>query len=81
MTAKQRRQIMQKVIEIKGMTCNHCGEGVKKALDAIDGVEAKVDVKNNIAIVSLSKEVDDHELGNAVIDAGYEVVSIKEDRN
>lgn len=71
---------MQKVIEIRGMTCNHCGEGVKKALDAIAGVEAKVDVKENIAIVRLSEDVDDHELRNAVMDAGYEVVSIKEDK-
>ncbi len=71
---------MQKVIEICGMTCNHCGEGIEKALNAIAGVDARVDVKKNIAIVELIGNVDDHELRNAVKDAGYVVISVKDYR-
>ncbi len=68
---------MEKIIEIDGMTCNHCGASVEKALNAIAGVRAKTDVRKNIATVELSQDVDDHELSNAVKDAGYEVKSIK----
>lgn len=69
---------MKKIIEINGMTCNHCAAGVEKALNAVAGVEAKVDLKKKIAIVELKEHIDDHELANAVKDAGYEAVSIKE---
>lgn len=32
---------MKKIMEIKGMTCEHCQARVEKALNSIDGVEAK----------------------------------------
>lgn len=69
---------MKKIIEINGMSCGHCQARVEKALNAIEGVEAKVDLKKKIAIVDLKKDVDDETLKNAVIEAGYEVVSISE---
>lgn len=53
---------MKKIIEINGMTCNHCAAGVEKALNAVAGVEAKVDLKKKIAIVELKEHIDDHEL-------------------
>ena len=46
--------------------------------NAIDGVEAKVELKKNRAIVTLTKEVEDQLLNNAVTEVGYEVVSITE---
>jgi copper ion binding protein len=69
---------MKKIIEIKGMSCEHCQARVEKALNAIDGVEAKVELKKNRAVVDLSKEVADQLLNDAVTEAGYEVVSVKE---
>lgn len=69
---------MKKVIEINGMSCSHCQARVEKALNEIDGVEAKVDLKKNRAIVKLTKDVSDQILKDAVIEAGYEVVSINE---
>jgi copper ion binding protein len=69
---------MKKVIEIKGMSCGHCQARVEKALNEIDGVEAKVDLKKNRAVVTLAKEVNDQMLSDAVTEAGYEVVSVTE---
>ncbi len=69
---------MKKIIEIKGMSCGHCQASVEKALNAIEGVEAKVDLKRNIATVDLKTDINDETLKNAVIDAGYEVVSVIE---
>lgn len=69
---------MKKVIEINGMSCGHCQARVEKALNGIDGVEAKVELKKNRAIVNLKKEVSDQVLTDAVTEAGYEVVSVAE---
>ncbi|WP_444658058.1 heavy metal translocating P-type ATPase [Caproiciproducens sp. R2] len=69
---------MKKVITINGMSCEHCKARVEKALNAIGGVEAKVDLKKNNATVSLKTEVSDEALKNAVQEAGYEVVSVEE---
>ena len=44
------------------MSCSHCQAAVEKALNGIDGVDAKVDLKKNRAIVDLSKEIDDETL-------------------
>ena len=59
---------MKKIIEIKGMSCAHCQAAVEKALNGIDGVDAKVDLKR-IAIVDLSREIDDVTLKTAVEEA------------
>ena len=72
---------MKKVIAINGMTCQHCQARVEKALNAINGVEAKVDLKKKIAVVDLKNEVADQTLQKAVEEAGYEVVSIKPGKN
>ena len=67
---------MTKVMNINGMMCAHCQAHVEKALNAIDGVEAKVNLEAKNATVTLSKDVSDDVLKNAVTEAGYEVVSI-----
>jgi len=69
---------MKKIMEINGMSCGHCQARVEKALNAIDGVEAKVELNKNRAIVTLKKEVEDQILKEAVTEAGYEVVTISE---
>lgn len=69
---------MKKTIAIEGMSCSHCQKRVEEALRAIDGVNAKVDLKKKEATVRYSKEIDDAVLRKAVEEAGYEVVSIEE---
>ena len=59
------------------MMCAHCSGRVEKALNAIDGVTAKVDLEAKTAHIQLSKEVSDETLKNAVTEAGYEVVGLE----
>jgi len=67
----------EKILLIKGMSCGHCSARVEKALNAIDGVQAKVDLEANSAKVVLSKEISDETFKTAVDNIGYEVVDIK----
>ena len=67
---------MNKTMVINGMMCAHCQAHVEKALNAIDGVEAKVDLAAKTATLTLSRDVSDEVLRQAVTDAGYEVVEI-----
>lgn len=64
-----------KTMIIEGMMCEHCKAHVEKALNAIDGVTATVDLANKSA--SITGDVADDVLTKAVTDAGYEVISIK----
>ena len=66
----------QRTIRISGMHCRNCANSVTNALNAIDGVSAKVSLKDNTAEVSVDRTVDDADLKQAVEKAGFEVVSI-----
>ncbi|MDR3862251.1 MAG: heavy metal-associated domain-containing protein, partial [Flavonifractor sp.] len=67
-----------KTMIIEGMMCGHCTGRVEKALSAIDGVDkVEMSLEDKSAVLSLSKEVDDKVLTDAVTEAGYEVVSVK----
>ena len=64
-------------MQIEGMMCPHCEARVKKALEAIEGVqEAKVSHQAANAIVTATSAVSKDELAKAVTDAGYEVKGI-----
>ena len=68
--------LMKKVLIVDGMMCAHCQMHVQKALEGVDGVqEAVVDLEKKQATVSLSKEVSDQVLMDAVQEAGYTPVS------
>ena len=67
---------MQKTMIIEGMMCQHCKKSVEDALNAIDGVEAKVDLDKKCAAVTLSKDVADQILIDAVTAKDYKVISV-----
>lgn len=70
--------VMKKVLSVDGMMCSHCQMHVQKALEAVDGVqEVVVDLEKKEAVVSLSKDVPDETLMNAVTEAGYTPVDCK----
>lgn len=69
---------MKKIIEINGMHCPKCAGRVENALNAIDGVNAKVNLAKKQAVVTLKVDVADEVLKNAVASLGFEVVSIDE---
>lgn len=69
---------MTETVKIDGMMCNHCEMHVKKALEALDGVEsAEASHEKKQAILKLSREVSEDEIRKAVKDAGYEFVGIE----
>lgn len=68
---------MKKTMLIEGMTCMHCVARVKESLESLDGVvSAEVSLENKSALVSMTKEVRDRKLINAVKNAGYEATEI-----
>lgn len=68
---------MQKTLTIEGMMCGHCAAHVERALNALPGVQAKVDLAHKTAVVQAAQEVSDEVLKKAVQEAGYEVVAIR----
>jgi len=68
--------MLEKTLQIKGMSCPHCSMRVEKVLNAIDGVEAKVDLESNSAKLKLSREVSDEDIKGAVDAIGYEVTDV-----
>ena len=68
---------MTKTMKIEGMMCEHCEATVKKVLEKIDGVaSADVSHKEGTAVVTLSADVADEKLKEAVEDRDYKVLSI-----
>ena len=71
-------ETMTKIMTIEGMMCHHCTGRVEKTLAAIDGVAAvEMSLEGKTATLTLSKEVEDKVLTDAVTEAGYEVVSVQ----
>lgn len=68
-------EVMKKTILIDGMSCGHCSARVEKALNALEGTKATVDLKKKCAFVET--ELSDETLKHAVEDAGYTVKKIK----
>lgn len=67
-------------LQVLGMTCDHCARTVEKALNAIDGAQAKVSFKENIAYIQSEKAIDPNRLIQAVKAAGY-VATLLQDQN
>lgn len=72
---KKMEQKVVKTLNIEGMMCAHCQAHVQKALEGVEGVtQVEVSLEENRATVTMSEEVDDQKLANAVAEAGYKVV-------
>ena len=69
---------MTKTLKVEGMMCMHCEARVKKALEAVAGVEsAAADHEKGTALVTLSADVADELLKKAVEDQDYKVLGIE----
>ena len=69
---------MKKEMKIEGMMCGHCEANVKKALEALDGVqEAVVSHEAGTAVVTLEGNISDDQLKQAVEEQDYTVLEIK----
>lgn len=64
-------------LHIEGMHCQHCVNTVTRSLNRIDGVSARVSLKDGRAVVSYDRKLDGELLRRTVEDAGYQVVSVE----
>ncbi len=69
---------MTRTMKIEGMMCPHCEARVRKALEAVEGVEsAAVSHQEGTAVVTLSAPVADELLKAAVEAQDYPVLGIE----
>lgn len=74
----QEDKTMKKTIRIDGMMCGHCEATVKKALEAIDGVElAEVSHEKGEAVVTLAKEIDTDVFKKIIEDKDFTFISVE----
>ena len=60
-------------IKVNGMMCAHCEAHVKKALEAIEGIEsAAASHEKNLVMITTSGDVEEAAIKAAVEEAGYE---------
>ena len=71
-------KVMKKTLKVEGMMCMHCEARVKKALEAVPGVESAVaDHTMGTAVVTLSAPVEDAVLRAAVEAQDYKVLGVE----
>lgn len=70
-------KIGEKTLVIEGMHCENCEIRVENALNRLDNVACKVNLKKKTAIVSYSAEVSDNVLKETVEKLGYKVTNIR----
>ncbi|MCH5251771.1 MAG: heavy-metal-associated domain-containing protein [Lachnospiraceae bacterium] len=66
----------EKIIRIEGMHCDNCKNSIERAINRIDGVVCKVNLKKKLAVVSYSKEPSDEELSSVVEGLDFTVTGI-----
>lgn len=68
--------IKGKVFKIDGMHCKNCTNRIKRSINRIDGVSAKLNLKKKEAVISYEKDVADDVLRKEIEGLGYKVTSI-----
>lgn len=72
-----RKEEKKMKISVNGMMCAHCEAHVKKALEAIDGIqEASASHEENLVTIVTTGEVDEAAIKAAVEEAGYEYAGV-----
>lgn len=66
-----------KIMYVDGMHCKNCTVKVENSLNSIDGVMVKVNLKDKLVDVKMKSNIDNIDLKNAVIKAGYKVTAVK----
>ncbi|PRR80124.1 Copper chaperone CopZ [Clostridium liquoris] len=68
---------MKKKISIEGMSCMHCVNHVKEALEEIGGKNVDVNLSSKLAVAEFNEDVTDNKIKDIIKDYGYEVVNIE----
>ncbi|WP_305514591.1 MULTISPECIES: heavy metal-associated domain-containing protein [unclassified Methanobrevibacter] len=64
----------EKEIKVVGMHCPSCVNAVELSLKDVDGIEdAKADLDSGITTITMSDDVSDSEISDAVEEAGFKV--------
>lgn len=75
--SEKRKENEKMKISVNGMMCEHCEAHVKKALEAIEGIEkAMPSHKENIVCIETTKDIDEALIKAAIEDEGYEYKGI-----
>ena len=61
------------VFKIDGMHCENCSNRVKRSINRLDGVSAKVNLRRKEAVVSYEQDVADEIITKEIEDLGYKV--------
>ena len=64
-------------LTVDGMHCSNCARRVENALNALDGVWAKVSLGENTALLRCKASPDETAIRSAVSKAGYVVMNFK----
>ena len=68
----------QCILKVDGMSCGNCAIRVENALNAMDGVWARVDLESGEASVYMKQEYGDKAMKDAVKACGYTVFRIEQ---
>ncbi|MBQ6967393.1 MAG: heavy metal translocating P-type ATPase, partial [Lachnospiraceae bacterium] len=64
-------------IKVNGMMCGHCEMHVKKALEAIEGIDSAVaSHEENLVTITNTKDIDEAAIKAAIEEAGYEYAGL-----
>lgn len=74
---KSMKENKKLIVNVEGMSCEHCKANVEKTLNSLDFVEkAEVDLKNKVAEVTYYDLANEEVIENAINEAGYEFKGI-----
>ena len=64
------------ILQVAGMTCNHCAMAVGRELDALTGVQTvRVDLPTGEVTITHDRPLDRQQVAGAIDEAGYQLVS------
>jgi len=66
---------MRFIFTVKGMNCGHCTQTITKAILGLDPA-AKIDTDIPKQTVTVTSGLDHKQLGEAIVEAGYDIVAV-----
>lgn len=74
---KLRRVVAVRTLKTEGMTCENCAARIVRAVNEVDVLFARVDLRRKLVRISMSEPVTDDQLRELVEGAGYTVTWIR----
>ena len=67
-------------VHIKGMMCDHCAARIQNALNSLEGINAKVNLNKETAVIKSDREMNEARIKEVIADLGYAVASMEEQK-